>query len=144
LLILLTLRGTPVLYQGDELGLEQTHVAPERARDVDDRDGCRTPLPWTPGGGWMDPWLPLGDTVRNVADERADPESTLSFVRALLARRRASEDLRSGAYEPLPAPARVWAYRRGASVVVAVNLSDEPATFDGHRLPPWDGIVLDV
>jgi len=45
---------------------------PNRARDVDDRDGCRTPLPWTRDGGWVDPWLPLGETARNVADGRRE------------------------------------------------------------------------
>src|SRR5204863_477216 len=70
LLALLTLRGTAVLYQGDEIGLEQVHVPPERARDVEPegRDGCRTPMPWTQDGGWVDPWLPLGETSRNVGD----------------------------------------------------------------------------
>ena len=84
---LLTLRGTPVLYQGDELGLEQVEVPASRVRDVADRDGCRTPLPWTREGGWRDPWLPLGDTSRNVADERGDPGSILNFVRELIASR---------------------------------------------------------
>jgi alpha-glucosidase len=144
LLLLLTLPGTAVLYQGDELGLGQAEVPPERVRDVDNRDGCRTPLPWTRDGGWVDPWLPLGDTARNVADEQSDPGSILSFTRGLIARRRASEGLRSGSYEQLPAPAGVWAFRRGAATVVAVNLSDEPAMVEGHPLDPWDGVVLDV
>jgi alpha-glucosidase len=86
---LLGLRGTPVLYQGDELGLEQVPIPEDRIRDVDDRDGCRTPMPWTRAGSWRDPWLPLGDTARNVGDERADPDSILNLVRALIAERRA-------------------------------------------------------
>ncbi len=81
--ILLSLRGTPVLYQGDELGMEQVEVPANRVRDVAGRDGCRTPLPWTRDGGWRDPWLPLGDTSRNVEDERRDPDSILRFVRRL-------------------------------------------------------------
>jgi alpha-glucosidase len=144
LLALLTLRGTAVLYQGDELGLEQSDVPPERIRDIDDRDGCRTPLPWTREGDWVDAWLPLGDTTRNVADERGDPGSILSFTRALIATRRASADLRAGPYERLPSPAGVWAFRRGSATTVAINLSDEPATFDGQVLPPWHGVVVDA
>jgi len=144
LLLLFTLPGTAVLYQGDELGLEQAAVPPDRVRDVDKRDGCRTPLPWTRDGGWIDPWLPLGETARNVADERRDPGSILSFARGLIARRRASDDLRSRSYERLGAPAGVWAFRRGASTLVAVNLSDRPATVEGHPLNPWDGVVRDV
>jgi alpha-glucosidase len=82
--ILLGLRGTPVLYQGDELGLEQVEIPPDRVRDVDDRDGCRTPIPWRREGGWHDPWLPLGDRARHVEDERADPGSMLHLVRRLI------------------------------------------------------------
>jgi alpha-glucosidase len=144
LLLLLTLRGTAVLYQGDELGLEQVDVPPERVRDVAGRDGCRTPIPWTRDGGWANPWLPLGDTTRNVADARRDPESILSFARGLISRRRASDDLRSGGYERLAAPAGVWAFRRGGATVVAVNLSDRRTAYEGHALGPWEGFVLDV
>jgi alpha-glucosidase len=138
LLALLTLPGTPVLYQGDELGLEQTHVPPDGVLDVHDRDGCRTPLPWTPEGGWHDPWLPLGSTARNVEDELADANSILSFVRSVIARRRGSD-----AYESISAPDGVWAYRRGERTI-ALNLSDESVRFEGCGLPPWDGMILDV
>ena len=141
LLLLLTLRGTAVLYQGDEVGLEQVDVAPDRIRDIDDRDGCRTPLPWTRDGGWPDPWLPLGSTARNVADERRDPRSIRAHTRELIARRRATDDLRSGAYERLPSPPGVWAYRRGARTVVAVNLSDDPAEVEGIVLGAWEGAI---
>jgi alpha-glucosidase len=142
LLGLLTLRGTAVLYQGDEIGLEQVAVPLDRIRDIDDRDGCRTPMPWTREGGWSDPWLPLGDTTRNVDHQRDDPSSTLSFVRETIAARRASADLQSGAYEPLEAPDGVWAYRRGTNTVVALNLSDEPAALESMRLVPWAGAII--
>ena len=142
LLALLTLRGTAVLYQGDEIGLEQAVVPPDRIRDIDDRDGCRTPLPWTREGGWHEPWLPLGDTTRNVADQREDPDSILGFVRATIAARRANVDLQSGTYEPLDAPDGVWAFRRGANTVVALNLSDDPAEFEGTPIGPWAGGIV--
>jgi alpha-glucosidase len=142
LLGLLTLRGTAVLYQGDEIGLEQVAVPRERIRDIDDRDGCRTPMPWTRGGGWSDPWLPIGDTTRNVDDQRNEPNSILSFVRRTIAARRASADLHSGAYELLDAPDGVWAYRRGERTIVALNLADEPAELDGRRLAPWEAVLL--
>jgi alpha-glucosidase len=143
LLLLLTLRGTAVVYQGDELGLEQAEVPPDRVRDMAGRDGCRTPLPWSRDGGWVDPWLPLDDTTRNAADQRQDPESILSFTQGLIRRRRASRDLRTGVYEQLVAPDGVWAFRRGSRTVVAVNLSDDPTAFEGHPLRPWEGVVLD-
>jgi alpha-glucosidase len=133
LLLLLTLRGTPCLYYGDELALEACAVPPERVLDVavPSRDPGRTPMPWTTEGGWRDPWLPLVDTSRNVEAQRADPASTLHFTRDLIALRRRLADLRSGAYEELPAPPGAWAWRRGQSTVVALNLGDEPVELEG-------------
>ena len=116
-------------------------MPPDRIRDIADRDGCRTPMPWTRDGGWRDPWLPLGDTRRNVDDQREDPESILRFVRDVIASRRAIPDLQAGAYEPVDAPDGVWAYRRGATTV-ALNLSDERLHVEGHALGPWTGSIL--
>jgi len=133
LLLLLTLRGTPCLYFGDEIALADGHVPPERVRDVTEpsRDPCRTPMPWTPSGGWTDPWLPLADTTRNIEDERSDPESTLTFTRDLIALRRVLPDLQAGAYRELEAPRDAWAWERGSGVVVVVNLGREPCDIDG-------------
>jgi alpha-glucosidase len=142
---LLTLRGTPVLYQGDELGMPQADVPPDRIRDIDGRDGARTPLPWN--GGWDDPWLPLVVDVAPVAAQREDSRSFLAFCRDLIARRRASPDLLEGAYETLPSPEGIWAFRRGERTVVAINLSDDPVRVDIEGAPelgPWEAIVLDV
>ena len=141
LLILLTLRGTPVLYAGDELALPDGEVPPERVLDIVDppRDPCRTPIPWTDGdGGWRDPWLPLLDTSRNVEGERADPSSTLHLVRALIRTRAAFV---GEPYATLPAPVGVWAWSRGEARV-AVNLSDEPRAWEGRALAPWEGVLL--
>jgi alpha-glucosidase len=159
LLMLLTLRGTPFLYYGDELALPDGDVPAERRLDPapDERDGCRTPMPWSRDGDWRDPWLPLADTTRNVADQRADPGSVLHLVRDLIALRRGRADLRTGRYETLPAPPGAWLWRRGERTLVALNLSDEPVAvdvrgeplittrdepFDGV-LPAWSGVVLD-
>ncbi len=138
---LLTLRGTPVLYYGDELGLPQVDVPPEAVRDIADRDGARTPLPWN--GDWTSPWLPLGGGT-TVAEQQDDPGSILSFTRTLIERRRSTPDLLEGAYERVEAPPGVWAYRRGESTIVALNLADEPTRFEGCDLAPWDGAVLDA
>ena len=143
LLALLTLRGTAVLYQGDEIGLEQVDVPPERIRDIAGRDGCRTPLPWTRDGEWRDPWLPLSDTSRNVEGQRGDASSILNFARAVIALRRARSDLHEGDYQALNAPDGVWAYRRGKGTIVALNLSDEAVQFDGRTLEAWSGSVSD-
>jgi alpha-glucosidase len=142
LLALLTLRGTPVLYYGDELGLPQVDVPEAVARDLAGRDGARTPMPWS-DGGWINPWLPVGGGT-SVEQQRSDSDSILSFTRAVIARRRATPDLLAGDYESLPATAGVWAYRRGNSTVVALNLGDEPARFEGRELAPWEGAILDV
>ena len=147
LLLLLTLRGTPFLYQGDEIGLTD---GPIQREDVLDRVGARfwphykgrdperTPMPWSPGpgGGFTDagvrPWLPMADPdANNVADQEADPDSVLAFCRRVIAARRSSEDLAVGPYRTLAAPAGAWAYARGEATTVLANLSDAPARFDG-------------
>jgi alpha-glucosidase len=139
LLLLLTLRGTPVLYYGDELAMPQAHVPPERERDMAGRDGARTPMPWN--GAWDDPWLPPCANVAAVAAQREDETSFLSFCRGLLAQRRANPDLQGGAYETLPAPEGVWAFRRGEHTTVAVNLTEEEVEAQGERLAPWQGVI---
>jgi alpha-glucosidase len=137
-MMLVTLRGTPCLYYGDELALESSDVPAERVLDVatPSRDPGRTPMPWTPEGGWRDPWLPLGDTSRNVHSQRADPGSTLAFTRDLIALRRRLEDLRSGTYAELRSSPDTWAWRRGEGTVVALNLGDEAA--EVHHV---DGVI---
>jgi alpha-glucosidase len=145
LLLLFTLRGTPVLYYGDELGMPQAQVPPEQERDIAGRDGARTPLPWN--GRWEDPWLPEIRDVAPVAEQRDDPHSFLSYCRTLIARRNADPDLLYGGYGTLSAPDGVWAFRRGEHTAVAVNLSDDDVEFDlagTRRLAPWDGAILDV
>ena len=139
LFLLMTLRGTPVLYYGDELGMPQADVPAGQQRDMDGRDGARTPLPWN--GGWSDPWLPVAADVPPVAVQRDDESSFLNFARSLIAQRRANPDLVDGAYESLPSPEGVWAFRRGERTTVAVNLSDEVVELDGSRLGPWEGVV---
>jgi len=147
LLMLLCLRGTPVLYQGDEIGLGDIPVAHDDMRDplgvrywpaYDGRDAMRTPMPWRsgPGGGFTDPdarpWLPLGDTgTCNVDDQRSDPESTLSWTRHLITMRRRMPELQTGRYESIASPDGVWAWRRGERVVVVLNLCDGNAVVDG-------------
>ena len=86
-MLLLTLRGTPTLYYGDEIGMEDVPVPPERVVDPDGRDPERSPMRWTgePGAGFSDaePWLPLGDTDVNVEAQEADPRSMLALHREL-------------------------------------------------------------
>ncbi len=139
LLILLTLRGTPFLYQGDEIGLTDGPIEQSDLHDAvgirfwpyyKGRDPERTPMPWsnTPGGGFtspgVTPWLPMGDPAAcNVADQEADVDSVLAFTRRAIAGRRTSDDLAVGSYRSLPSPAGTWAYARGERTVVALNMS---------------------
>ena len=153
LLMLLMLRGTPVLYQGDEIGLGDVDVPHEQMRDplgvrywpaYAGRDAMRTPMQWTdaPGGGFtgrnVTPWLPLGDNAAcNVEAQRADKESILNLTRDLLALRRQHPELHAGAYATLPAPGGVWAWKRGERFAVVVNLSGAD-----HELARVKGRVL--
>jgi glycosidase len=110
-MMLLTLRGTPVLYYGDEIGLPEVEIGPERVRDVRPGRGWqdkvvtrRTPMHWTsdPGGGFTaataTPWLPLGDyRALSVTAQKDDGASVLRLCRNLIALRKTVSELRSGA-----------------------------------------------
>jgi alpha-glucosidase len=132
--LLLTLRGTPFLYAGEELGLEDAVIPDDAVVDPGGRDGCRAPIPWdtTPGHGWGDatPWLPWppDPDVGNAETRRADTGSILHLYRRILRARRSSAALQVGTWEPLAAPDGVLAYRRAADGderIVIVNFTDE-------------------
>jgi alpha-glucosidase len=115
--LLLTLPGTPFLFAGEELGLEDAVVPPGRAVDPGGRDGARAPIPWdaAPGHGWGgEPWLPFPPEParRNVATLRADEGSILHLYRRTLAVRRRSPALRLGDLAFVPAPDGLLAYER--------------------------------
>ncbi|HEX5290764.1 MAG TPA: alpha-amylase family glycosyl hydrolase [Streptosporangiaceae bacterium] len=146
LLLLLTLPGAVVLYYGDEIGMLDVAVPPDLQRDEmtlggenprGNRDRARTPMQWdgSPGAGFTTaarPWLPAGDAAaRNVADQRADPGSTLSLCRALLALRRAEQAGEIAPYQELAVAGGLWAYQVGGLRVLA-NLSGEPVTWPGR------------
>jgi alpha-glucosidase len=122
-MLLLTLRGTPTIYYGDEIGMTDVPIA----NPVDPfgrRDPARTPMQWDPSGGFTtsgDPWLPYGDVRLNVQTQRDDPSSLLSLYRKLLRVRR---EFAEAPYETLSTDGAL-VYRRGA-FTVAVNLSEEP------------------
>jgi alpha-glucosidase len=133
--LLLTLRGTPFLYAGEELGLEDGVIPEERVLDPGGRDGCRSPIPWTsaPDHGWgvPDPWLPWPPQSERLNAEaaRADQTSMLHLYRRLLAARHRSPALQLGAWKPLPAPDGVIAYEREQDDdrrVVVINFTSSP------------------
>jgi alpha-glucosidase len=148
----LTLRGTPIMYYGEEIGMENND--PKRKEDVKDpigrtgwpqeigRDGERTPMQWNtePNAGFTKgtPWLPVPPSYKthNVATESKDPNSVLSMYKKVLALRHTNEALLEGSYTALNEnDADVMSYLRsykGKAVLVALNMSASPqkATFD--------------
>ena len=139
----LTLRGTPILYYGEEIGMKTT--PPARKEDVKDpkgrtgwptdkgRDGERTPMQWDEGdnAGFTKakPWLPVPPTAKthNVADEQKDPASIFSFYKQLLKLRHTNKELLDGSYLPVNQnDQNVLSYLRvfeDQAVLVALNMS---------------------
>ncbi len=128
-LMLYALRGTPFVYQGQELGLPDTEIPPDRVVDVDGRDPERTPVPWEPGPGAGftegEPWLPIDDRF-NAREQAGDPRSALTLFRRLAALRRELPVLREGPQRTVEAGPDVLAWLRGEELLAAVNFVSEP------------------
>jgi glycosidase len=144
-MLLLTLRGTPTIYYGEEIGMTNVDIPRERQQDPaglrqpgQERDLCRTPMQWSdePHAGFAPPeteqlWLPLGENWRevNVAAQLDDPNSLLSLYRRLLAVRKENPALQVGRYQPVDdVPAACFVYRRrgaGQSLMVALNFTGD-------------------
>ncbi len=149
LTLLLALRGTAFLYQGDELGLPHADVPFERLRDPEaiafwpsgiGRDGARTPMPWARDAhlaGFSeahDAWLPVDPrhAARAVDVQEADPSSMLHFTRQAIAARRASLALREGGFIACDGPAPLLAFERtagGERVLCVFNLGADETTW---------------
>lgn len=144
-MLLLTLRGTPTIYYGDELGLCDVPIAPESVRDPAEknepglglgRDPQRTPLPWDASerGGFTtgEPWLPLGEHAHsNVATLAADPTSMLTLYRRLIELRRGHLALTAGSLGGVGVTDDVLHYERVSGtqrIAVILNLAPEPRT----------------
>jgi alpha-glucosidase len=149
--MLLTLRGTPFLYYGEEIGMTDVAVPSAQAYDPAGRDPCRSPMQWDtgPAAGFTtgDPWLPVPASARtvNVAAQRDHPGSLLRFYQALLRLRRAHPALRRGSYRACAAHPDVFAYRRreGAEdLLVACSFADRPGAFDDPALPARGRLLL--
>jgi alpha-glucosidase len=158
-MLLLTLRGTPTLYYGDEIGMQQVAIAPDQVQDPFEknvpgigvgRDGCRTPMQWdaTANAGFSraKPWLPLASDFaqENVRNLEADGTSILNFYKALISLRQQTPELIGGVYEPVIAENDLLIYRRRltvASVLVVLNLGDAPMSLASHAISQ-DGTIL--
>jgi alpha-glucosidase len=152
-ILLLTLRGTPTMYYGDELGMHDVPIAPDQVQDPFEknvpgmglgRDPERTPMQWdaSPNAGFTQsqakPWLPIAAdaTTVNVAVQRDEPESMLSFYRRLITLRRNEPALSVGGYAALPVDGELVAYVRndadcsnGKCFLVVMNLGKSDARF---------------
>jgi alpha-glucosidase len=150
-MLLLTLRGTPFFFAGDEIGMEQVMIPHDRIRDPFEklvpgyglnRDPQRAPMRWNGGrqAGFTsgEPWLPLGDKVeeRNVARLASDERSLLSLYRRLLQLRRQEPALQAGELVPVRSRNDILTYRRvcgGENILVALNTIHQPRKLE------WDG-----
>ena len=159
-MLLLTLRGTPTLYYGDEIGMHQVAIAPDEVRDPFEknvpgigvgRDGCRTPMQWNAthnaGFSMATPWLPVASDFaqQNVVNLDADTGSILSLYRALIQLRKRLPQLKGGSYEPVAAQGDLLLYRRraeGDALVIALNLGVEPASVTSSAIGFGNEILL--
>jgi alpha-glucosidase len=160
--MLLTLRGTPFLYYGEEIGMSNRRIPRRKIRDplgkklwplLKGRDPGRTPMQWdaSPHAGFStgEPWLPVhpNHTAVNVEKEAADPGSVLSFYRELVWLRKRTPALNQGAYRPLVSePTDCLAFLRvheGQTVVVMLNFAGKrvqvPVSLREHSSDPLKG-----
>jgi alpha-glucosidase len=143
-ILLLTLRGTPTMYYGDELGMLDVKIPPDRIQDPFEkrvpglglgRDPCRTPMQWngSSNAGFTsgNPWLPIDDDypIVNVSSQSADPTSILTLYHRLTALRREHAALAYGDYESVATTGDLLAYFRKLGTqrfLIALNLGNDP------------------
>ncbi len=159
-MLLLTLRGTPTMYYGDEIGMHDVPIAPHQVRDPFEknvpglglgRDPVRTPMQWSDaqsaGFTTGDPWLPVAEDFKNVnvAALRDEPKSMLTLYRRLIELRRAEPALSVGDYAPVPAGDDVVAYMRKKEekrILIVLNLGAQPRSFNVRQLEGQARVML--
>jgi alpha-glucosidase len=149
--LLASLRGTPFIYQGEELGLPEANIPFEKILDPwgkylypkwKGRDGCRTPMPWDTKA--QDGWLPVPDEHRamSVSAQEKDAHSTLSFTQKFLHWRRNHKALITGDIQFIDAGTEnVLLYERngeGETLLCAFNLSNKPVSLKTFDLKPFE------
>lgn len=158
-MLLLTLRGTPTIYYGDEIGMRQVPIAPNHIRDPLEknvpgpgvgRDGARTPMPWdasrNAGFSSAEPWLPLAadHQSENVQNQKGDAASLYHLYRRLLSLRRTTSALVLGSYQPVAAAGDLLLFVRQHGrqrILVALNLGQEPSLVASEP-QSWRGRLL--
>ncbi len=161
-LMLLTLRGTPFVYYGEEVAMMESRLGREEMRDpfgirwyplYRGRDGCRTPMQWddSPYAGFSEnkPWLPVGPEhdKRNVAIQEQDRHSHLNLVKKVIWMRKDMPALLEGRYESLVegVPSECFVYSRKTKEhanIIALNFSDKRQTIDLKRIGGADQLLL--
>jgi alpha-glucosidase len=159
-MLLLTLRGTPTIYYGDELGLQDVAIPRDRILDVVEknlpehglgRDRSRTPMQWDAtlfaGFSETEPWLPLPESAKheNVENQRRDRTSFLSLHRRLIALRRSELALQLGSYRTVYAREDAWLFLRELDdehILVALNMGSEPTAVAFASGPIFGRLLL--
>jgi alpha-glucosidase len=161
-MMLLSLRGTPFIYYGEEIGMKEAKLQRSEIKDpvglkwyplYQGRDGCRTPMQWTAGrnAGFTEaePWLPVGPEVdqRNVASQNQNPASLLNFYRQMLNLRRSNPALQLGTYASVVegVPADCYFFKReldGKRFLVALNFSSKKQQYNLKLLPGEPRLLL--
>ncbi len=159
-MLLLTLRGTPTMYYGDEIGMVQVPIPRERIRDPFERnvpglglgrDGARTPMQWDTGANagfsQAEPWLPLAEDFRqeNVANQQREPGSMLNLYLRLIAERRRRAALTFGSYRPIVASGDLMLFAREYGeerILVALNFADDPAAVTFSSAPLFGRVLV--
>lgn len=157
-MLLLTLRGTPTIYYGDELGMEDVEIAPEDVQDPQEknipgkglgRDPERTPMQWDDskfaGFSNSEPWLPLMENYKeiNVANEKEQEDSMLNYYKELISLRQSETALKVGDYIPVYTKGNLLSYIRSSGktkFLVILNLGDSEEEFQPN-IPSWKGKV---
>jgi alpha-glucosidase len=159
-LLILTLRGTPTLYYGDELGLGDVPVPPDKVKDPWElrepglglgRDRSRTPFQWdqSPNAGFTTgyPWLPLDPDYRqrNVEVLSKDRESLFNLYKRIIALRRRYPSLVTGHFKTVLVEGDVFIYSRtkdGEQIIVALNLGEKTQNIDEPTLIPNGALLI--
>jgi alpha-glucosidase len=159
-MLLLTLRGTPTIYYGDEIGMQQVTLSAEEIQDPFEkavpglgvgRDGCRTPMQWSTekfaGFSTARSWLSVEPNYRsrNVATQKKEPTSLLQLYHRLIELRCKHEALRIGSYRPIMAPGEVLLYVRehnAEKLLIALNMGHEPISMSFPNVASRGRVLL--
>ncbi len=157
-MLLLTLRGTPTLYYGDEIGMENVEIPPEKVQDPQEknipgknlnRDPERTPMQWddseNAGFSEVEPWLPVMDNYQevNVKKQEKDDNSMLNFQKRLISLRNNEPAINIGDYLPVPGSGNILSYIRkhsGKEFLIVLNLGSSEEHFTAD-IPDLKGVV---